>query len=171
MGALDEGPSGSSFEVDCRERVYKASSSGQSLADAKAQVFWSPSSCLEARIRVSVAAPAEEAAPVQEFDPATSEMQAAPPPPVEEIPLTVIYAGPEGFRQLIADFSGGSHAYGVEDFKASYNAAQWAAIRARLAQARFRSARVFLQVELSDEMKRYLGASTARAELPTQILD
>ena len=44
-------------------------------------------------------------------------------------------------------------------------------MRQKLADARFRSARVFLQVELSDEMKQYLGASTARAEVPNVILE
>ena len=47
MGALDEGEAGTVFEVECRERSYRASSAGESLADAKAQVFWSPSSCLQ----------------------------------------------------------------------------------------------------------------------------
>ena len=44
-------------------------------------------------------------------------------------------------------------------------------LRQRLAEAKFRSARVFLQVELSDQMKQYLGASTARAEVPSVILE
>jgi hypothetical protein len=30
---------------------------------------------------------------------------------------------------------------------------------------------VFLKVELSDQMKQYLGASTARAEVPSVILE
>ena len=171
LGALDEGSTGTVFEVDCRERVYRASSAGESLADAKAQVFWSPSTCLEARIRVSIAVPAPEAEPLQEFDPQTSQMQPAPAAPADEIALTRIYPGPEGFAALLREFESGSRVFGVEDFRASYSPAQWSGIRARLAEARFRSVRVFLQVELSDEMKRYLGASTARAELPTRILD
>ena len=171
LGALDEGEAGTVFEVECRERVYRATSAGESLADAKAQVFWSPSSCLEARIRVSFAAPAEEAVEAtQEFDPDTSEMQAVEAP-AEQLSLTRIYAGPEGFARLIEEFSGGAHAFGVEDFRESYSPAQWGELRQKLAAAKFRSARVFLQVELSDQMKQYLGASTARAEVPSVILE
>lgn len=171
LGALDEGAGGTVFEVECRERVYRASSVGDSLADAKAQVFWSAANCLQARVRINMAVPPPEtSAPVQEFDPETSQMQAAAAPP-EEIGLTRIYAGPDGFKELIEDFASGSHVYAAEDFRASYSPAQWADLRKRLSEAGFRSARVFLQVELSDEMKRYLGASTARAEVPSVILE
>ncbi|MFT4178621.1 MAG: type VI secretion protein IcmF/TssM N-terminal domain-containing protein, partial [Thermomonas sp.] len=170
LGALDEGESGTVFEVECRERVYRATSVGDSLADATAQVFWSPSSCLQARIRIAIAAPASDEAPVQEFDPATSQMQAAASAG-NEIALTRIYAGPEGFAELIRDFASGAHAFGIEDFRGSYSPSQWGALRQRLSEAGFRSARVFLQVELSDEMKQYLGASTARAEVPNVILE
>ena len=172
LGALDEGESGTVFEVECRERVYRASSAGESLADATAQVFWSPSGCLQARIRISMAVPVEAPEDVlQEFDPDSSEMLQAAAQPPEEISLTRIYAGPEGFAELIADFSSGSRAFGVEDFRDSYSPSQWSALRGRLADAGFRGARVFLSVELSDEMKQYLGASTARAEVPNVILE
>ena len=171
LGALDEGDAGTVFEVECRERVYRATSAGESLADAKAQVFWSPSSCLEARIRISFAMPAPEAAETtQEFDPDTSEMHAVEAP-AEQLSLTRIYSGPEGFAQLIGEFSGGAHAFGIDDFRESYSPTQWGELRQKLAEARFRSARVFLQVELSDQMKQYLGASTARAEVPNVILE
>ena len=169
LGALDEGPSGTVFEVECRERVYRASSAGASLAEATAQVFWSPSSCLSARLRIAIALPAAEGGEVvQEFDPDTSAMQAAPP---EELELVRTYAGADGFAELIRDFAAGSHAYGLEDFRASYSPAQWSQLRQKLATAGFRGARVFLKPDLSDEMQRYLGASTARAEVPSEILE
>lgn len=170
LGALDEGESGTVFEVECRERVYRASSAGPSLADATAQVFWSPSSCLQARIRIPVAIPAGEAAATQEFDPATSQMHPAPSS-AEEVVLVRTYAGADGFAALLKDFATGAHAYALEDFQSSYSPAQWAPLRQRLAQLGFRGARVFLKVELSDEMQRYLGASSARAEVPAVILD
>jgi hypothetical protein len=172
LGALDEGDGGTVFEVECRERVYRASSAGDSLADAKAQVFWSPSSCLEARIRITMAVPPEEEAPpLQEFDPATSQMQAAEAPVPEQLSLTRIYPGPDGFAQLVQEFASGSHVFAADDFRESYSPAQWSELRGRLATARFRSARVFLQVDLSDEMKLFLGARTARAEVPNVILE
>jgi hypothetical protein len=175
LGALDEGAEGTVLEVECRERVYRASSAGASLAEATAQVFWSPSSCMQARIRISVAAPAPkqpEAAPVQEFDPATSQMQpAAPIAAAPELSLVRTYAGVDGFAALIKDFANGAHAFGVEDFRDSYSPAQWTQLRPKLDAAGFRGVRVFLKVDLSDEMKRYLGASTAHAEVPSEILE
>lgn len=171
LGALNEGDGGTAFEVECRERVYRATSAGDSLADATAKVFWSASSCLQARIRISVATPPDQTADAtQEFDPATSQMHAAEPaaPPIN---LTKLYDGQEGFAQLVADFANGSHVFGIDDFRESYSPAQWSELRSRLAAAKFRSARVFLQVELSDEMKQFLGARTARAEVPSVILE
>ena len=159
------------LEVDCRERVFRASSAGESLADATAQVFWSASSCTQARIRIAIAPPpaaGEEA--VQEFDPATSEMQPAAPA-AAPISLTAIYDGPDGFARLIEDFASGAHAFSLEDFRASYSPAQWTELRQRLAEAGFRGARVHLQVQLSDQMRQFLGASTARAEVPNVILE
>ena len=171
LGALDEGDGGTAFEVECRERIYRATSAGESLADATAKVFWSASSCLQARVRISIVTPPEEDADVtQEFDPETSQMLAAEPP-APPINLTKLYDGQEGFAQLVADFANGSHAFGIDDFRESYSPAQWSDLRSRLATAKFRSARVFLQVELSDEMKQFLGASTARAEVPNVILE
>ncbi len=173
LGALDEGEGGTVLEVACRDRVYRASSAGVSLADATAQVFWSPSTCLKTLLRIQIAVPAPAVpveAQVQEFDPATSQMQPAQtlPPPIE---LIRTYDGADGFAALIRDFANGSHAYALEDFQGSYSPSQWAQLRQRLSDVRFRGARVFLKIELSDEMKRYLGASTARAEVPTVILE
>lgn len=175
LGALDEGTEGTVLEVECRERVYRASSAGASLAEATAQVFWSPSSCTQTRIRVSVAAPAAKPAnaePVQEFDPATSQMRPAEPAATTpDLLLVRTYTGAEGFAELIKDFASGAHAYSVDEFRDSYSPAQWAQLRPKLDAAGLRGVRVFLKVELSDEMKRYLGASTARAEVPSEILE
>ena len=173
LGALDEGEGGTAFEVECRERVYRATSGGESLADATAKVFWSASSCLQARIRISIAPPPEPVSEValQEFDPDTSAMRAEALPPVPPINLTMLYDGQEGFARMVADFASGSHAFGLDDFRDSYSPAQWSELRGRLATAKFRSARVFLQVDLSDEMKLFLGARTARAEVPNVILE
>src|SRR5690606_8239042 len=133
------------FQVECSQRNFRATSAGASLADATAKVFWSPSSCLTASFQIEVLPPPDEAAePIQEFDPATSEMLEVAPP-VEPILLTRIYEGPEGFARLIEDFAGGSRAFGIGDFRDSYSPAQWSELRQQLAEARFRSARVFLQ--------------------------
>ena len=174
MGALDEGTEGSVLEVECRERVYRASSAGASLAEAIGQVVWPPSSWKQGPIRISMASPAPKqaaTAPVQEFDPATSQMQPVAAPAAPDLSLVKTYVGVYGFAALIKDFANGAHAFGVEDFRDSYSPAQWTQLRPKLDAAGFRGARVFLKVDLSDEMKRYLGASTARAEVPSEILE
>lgn len=170
LGALNEGDAGTVLEIDCRERVFRASSVGESLSESKAQVFWSPANCLESRIRVSLALPAHDAGgqTMQAFDPQSSEMHEVP---AEQLTLTRIYSGADGFVRMVNDFSGGSHAYGLEDFRASYSPQQWSQIAPRLAAARFRGARVYLQVEPSPELRQYLGARTLPAELPATILE
>lgn len=165
LGSLAEGPEGTVLEVDCRERVYRASSAGQSLADAKAQIFWSPNSCLEARIRISI----PEAPPSAEG--AAAAVPGTPVPAGPTIQLTRLYTGADGFVQLIDEFKTGSRAFGVNDFRASYSPAQWTDLSQRLRSAGFSQARVFLQIEPSDEMQAFLSARGASPELPTRILD
>ena len=92
-------------------------------------------------------------------------------PAAPDLSLVRTYVGADGFAALIKDFTSGAHAFGVEDFRDSYSPAQWTQLRPKLDAAGFRGARVFLKVELSDEMKRHLGASTARAEVPSEILE
>jgi type VI secretion system protein ImpL len=92
-------------------------------------------------------------------------------PPAPTINLTKLYDGQEGFVQLVADFANGNHVFGIDDFRESYSPAQWSELRGRLSASKFRSARVFLRVELSDQMKLFLGARTARADVPNVILE
>ena len=83
-----------------------------------------------------------------------------------------IVEGLEGcFVQLIDEFKTGSRAFGVNDFRASYSPAQWTDLSQRLRSAGFSQARVFLQIEPSDEMQAFLSARGASPELPTRILD
>ena len=96
---------------------------------------------------------------------------AAPVAAAPELSLVRTYAGADGFAALIKDFANGAHAFGVDDFRDSYSPAQWTQLRPKLDAAGFRGVRVFLKVDLSDEMKRYLGASTAHAEVPSEILE
>ena len=90
--------------------------------------------------------------------------------PHEQVDVLNISTGAR-FTTYAIEAPRGSRVFGVEDFRESYSPAQWSEVRQRLAEAKFRSARVFLQVELSDQMKQYLGASTARAEVPSVILE
>src|SRR3546814_8225800 len=44
-GAIEEGADGTVLEIDCQERLYRATSNAPSLAEAGVTVFWSPPSC------------------------------------------------------------------------------------------------------------------------------
>src|SRR3546814_3025792 len=54
-GAIEEGADGTVLEIDCTERLYRATSNAPSLAEARVTVFWSPASCTSASIRNSLA--------------------------------------------------------------------------------------------------------------------
>lgn len=179
-GELYEGPDGTTLEVDCKERLFRASSNARSLAEAKATVFWSPVSCVEARIRIDLEEPMPDAMPAATAPSAVaaapavqSPAPAAPLPVVsgESLGLTRIYAGPEGFEQLLGDFQDGSQTYALQDFRESYTPAQWSQLVSRLRSAGFEHVRVNLQVEPSEEMGRYLTARERPAALPTRIVE
>lgn len=170
-GRLQEGPEGTVLEVDCKERLYRAVSNAPSLAEAKTSVFWSPTSCVEARIRIALVPPDALDSVMDGGAPAGFEgpMQAAAPEP--SLSLTRIYPGPEGFRQLLEDFQHGSQTYALAEFRDAYSPAQWSGLVQQLRQAGFTSARVRLQVEPSDELNRYLAARERPASIPAAIVE
>ncbi|MFC5742992.1 type VI secretion protein IcmF/TssM N-terminal domain-containing protein [Dyella tabacisoli] len=169
LGTLVEGAHGTVLQIDCKDRNFNASSKAASLAEAKVAVFWSPATCTQASLRISMEPPA----PVEaSLVPATSS-SAAPPlvPPPEPLVLTRLYSGPDGFQQLLKDFASGSHGFVLADFHDSYNALQWADITGRLRDAGFSQAQVFLTIELSDPMKQYLNARSTPVSLPGAIIE
>ncbi len=176
IGAALEGPQGTVLEMVCRERSYHASTRAESLADATAQIFWSPDSCVEARLHISLPAAPAAAAHDTPADPAQTALPtpgAAIPMPIAALGprLTLIYPGAEGFGTLISDFKTGSHVFRLADFRTSYAPIQWKEMTQLLQQIGFTNARVFLDIRLSDDMQRFLGARTAPAALPTSILE
>src|SRR3546814_7845633 len=67
---------GTVLEIDCKERLYRATSNAPSLAEARVTVFWSPASCTSARIRISLAEPVPDALAVaMRSEEHTSELQ------------------------------------------------------------------------------------------------
>jgi hypothetical protein len=149
--------------------VFVASTRGEALSDAKASVFWSPQSCLEARIRVSLP---DMPKPV----PVAAVANGAPPVAVAfdanaGARLTKIYSGKEGFVALVQDFREGSHQFTLNDFRKSYAPAQWQEIAERADALKVRNVRVHLQITLSDEMKRYLSQRGAVTRVPAQLFE
>lgn len=168
-GSLSEGSAGTTLEVECKERLYRAVSNAPSLAESRASVFWAPSSCVEARIRISLAGPDTLDSVMEAGAPAVADAPVAPPQP--ELSLTRVYPGPEGFLELIADFQDGSQSYALQEFRDAYTPAQWSDLVPQLRQAGFSGARVLLQAEPSDEMNRYLAARERPASIPASIVE
>ena len=168
FGKLQEGQLGSTLELDCKDRMFVASTRAD--AEPKASVFWSPQSCPEARIRVGLpetpaATPAPAAAAGQPLVPVAAAAPSALPR------LTKTYVGSGGFLALLQDFRNGTHTYALSELRGSNSAAQWQDISQKAAALGVREVRVHLQIQLSDEMQRYLSSRGTIAALPTQLFE
>lgn len=175
FGSLDEGPQGTQLEVDCKDRVYSATSKAESLADARTRVYWSPEQCPEARLRIALPQPepppppatAAPAATAGATSPAPAPAPATPPPPGAR--LTRVYSGADGFVRLLDEFRDGSRSLRIADFRGAYSAAQWQTLQPQLAG--LASVRVYLSIQPSDELKRFLSARNTPTSVPTSILE
>ncbi|HEV2681076.1 MAG TPA: hypothetical protein VGV14_11295, partial [Rhodanobacter sp.] len=170
LGSLTEGALGTVLQIDCRDHSFSASSKAQSLAESKVAVFWSPANCLQASLRISLEQPPpNEVALVPAAS--ASAAGAAAPAVADALVLTKLYAGQDGFLQLLKDFGDGSHSFVLADFRDSYTPLQWADITARLSTVGFNQAQVFLVVDLSDAMKQYLNARNTPVAMPATIIE
>lgn len=166
FGSLDEGPQGTQLEVECKDRIYSASSKAESLADARTRVFWSPEQCPEARLRIAL--PQPEPTPIPLTEPASAASPALPPP-VPGGRLTRVYSGTDGFVRLLDEFRDGSRSLRIADFRGAYSAAQWQSLQPQLAG--LANVRVYLSIQPSDELKRFLSARNTPTSVPTSILE
>lgn len=173
FGSLDEGPQGTQLEVDCKDRVYSATSKAESLADTRTRVYWSPEQCPEARLRIAL--PQPEPAPLPTAATATEPASAASPVPSSSTPpapgarLTRVYSGTDGFVRLLDEFRDGSRSLRIADFRGAYSAAQWQTLQPQLAG--LANVRVYLSIQPSDELKRFLSARNTPTSVPTSILE
>ncbi|WP_449433501.1 type VI secretion protein IcmF/TssM N-terminal domain-containing protein [Pseudomonas putida] len=167
FGSLDEGPQGTQLEVDCKDRVYSATSKAESLADARTRVYWSPEQCPEARLRIALPLPEPVALPTATSPDSPAPAPAAPPTPGAR--LTRIYSGAEGFLRLLDEFRDGSRSLRIADFRGAYSAAQWQTLQPQLAG--LTNVRVYLSIQPSDELKRFLSARNTPTSVPTSILE
>ena len=169
-GSLVEGATGTVLQVDCQSHSFSASSKAQSLAESKVAVFWSPASCPQVSLRISV----EQAAPAEATLVPAASASAAPAaatPVPEPLVLTKLYSGQDGFLQLLKDFAEGSHTFALADFGDSYTPLQWADITGRLHAVDFSQVQVFLTIDLSDAMKQYLSARNTPVAMPATIIE
>jgi hypothetical protein len=169
-GSLVEGALGTVLQVDCKDHSFSASSKAQSLAESKVAVFWSPASCPQASLRINVEQPAPNEVALVPAGSA-SAAGAAAPVAAQPLVLTKLYSGQDGFEQLLKDFAAGSHSFALADFRDSYTPLQWADITGRLGAVGFNQAQVFLVIELSDAMKRYLSARNTPVAMPATIIE
>lgn len=170
LGALVEGPQGTSVEVSCQSRTFNATDKAQSLAGASVAVFWSPAQCPQASLRIDIATPSPGESVSALVDAAAARKTAAPAPP-PPITLVKLYQGSDGFVQLVRDFKSGMRAFGPDDFRDAYTPEQWGELSARLRAAGFLQARVYLQVQPTPQMEQYMAARSAPVALPTTIVE
>ncbi|WP_341920199.1 type VI secretion system protein [Hydrocarboniphaga effusa] len=171
FGSYNEGGQGTTIEVQCQDRTFSASTRSESLADARVAVMWSPDSCLEARLRIALPDPAEVEAGVAAtgFDPTAAPV--APASSNAPTRLIKVYPGGDGLIALASDFAEGQKRFRLTDFESAYTPSQWNELLPRLRALGTREVQVYLDVQLSDEMKRYLASRSAPTSLPPNILN
>lgn len=173
LGRLNEGSAGTRFELECQDRVYSASSRADSLAEAKVAVFWSPETCLEARLKIAL----PDAPPPAAYNPLqpAASPDAAPATQAAQLSagakLIKLYPGVDGLTTLISDFKTGFKLFRVADFQSAYTPQQWNDLLPQLRAMNIAEVRVFLDVRPTDDLLRFLGAQTVTATLPTTILE
>ena len=178
-GGLREAPEGTVLEIDCGQRVYRAVSGATTGGDARARVsvVWSPDACIEARVRIFLAPPDALDAAMQggtqaaAATPPAGQAPPSPPPAEPAVALLRIYPGPEGFRQLVEDFSTGQKHYAVPELQDAYTPEQWQQAMTRLGAPGFDGVTVRLQADPSDELLRYFAASEQPAGVPASIVE
>jgi hypothetical protein len=160
LGKVHEGAGGTTLEIDCKERKFVAATRPESLADSRVNVYWSPTSCIEARLRIALPDPPPPLA--------SAPMPAAAQPSPR---LTRSYSGPEGFVRLLQEFTDGAQSFRLGDFRQPDRPAQWQEAAQGAGALGVDNARVYLKVTISEEMERYLGASGAAAAVPARIFE
>jgi type VI secretion system protein ImpL len=141
LGGAPEGPGGTVFELNCQGQKFTASSKGVSLADTRVNVFWSPTTCLDVTIRISLA-PAEVAPAIVQ---------------VPALQLVKTYAGAEAFLKVVREFKTGSKVFRLQDFADSYTPGQWKSVASELARLGVTGARVNLRIEPTPDLEMFLS--------------
>ena len=163
FGGMPEGSLGSEFSLVCRGTPITLKSKSKMVTDRAMKMYWSPEACDKARVEVYL----PDAVP-------TSSAAAPAAQPAAAMPATSLakdYMGRDGFMQLLQDYRSGSKVYALSDFKASYPASEWKLLSETAAALQVSSVRVYLDIEKSPELERYLQASQLVAGgLPTSIM-
>lgn len=170
FGSYNEGALGTTLEVECQDRSFSASTHAESLAEARVAVMWSPDTCLETRLRIALPDPASV-----ETDLAThlDSLAAPPPAPSANAPakLVKVYSGADGLLALMADFAEGQKRFKFSEFQTAYTPAQWNELQPRLRALGTSEVQVYLEVQASDDMNRYLATRSAPTGVPASILN
>ncbi len=175
LGRLSEGAEGTTLEVDCKERKFAVKTRAGSLVESSVEVYWSPVSCTRAYLQIALPDPPPPGAPAAATTPGQAPPGPAPAPATAAAPpapsLVRIYAGPEGFLQLLHDFGDGSHTFRLGEFRGSYLQNQWQEVAQRAGALGVEHAQVYLRIRLSEEMQRYLGKGHAIGAVPSRIFE
>lgn len=157
MGKVTEGPLGTELSLSCRGNKTTVSTLGGSLSERTVKIYWSPDSCDEIRIRVALPSPADAATAANASKNIAS--------------LTKTYTGRDGFIQLVNDFKLGTIAFSLQEFKSSYTASEWAELLKRITPLGITGVKIFLEIQKSNELAKYMSASRNTNGIPIFLMD
>jgi type VI secretion system protein ImpL len=128
------------FQIECEARAFKASNRPKEGTEASTTVFWSPDSCSDATVTVSMAC-----------DQRCVERATAvgiPVPVLSSSPISRRYKGQAGFLRFLQEFSGGSRTFTLGDFADSYPPSEWQRVGETLRRYQVSSIRVSLRTDV-----------------------
>jgi type VI secretion system protein ImpL len=128
------------FQIECEAKTFKASNRPQEGAEASTTVFWSPDSCSDAVVTVTMACDrrcVERATAVGIVVPELSSL-----------PISRRYKGQAGFLRFLQEFNGGSRTFTPGDFTDSSPAPESQRVGETLRRYRVSAIRVSFRADV-----------------------
>jgi hypothetical protein len=164
FGRAKEGANGTSLEIQCSTGNVVVSTLAPSIVERKVNVFWSPKSCIRVLLRIAVP---DTSVPTI----ATPGANSRPDVRTGVLSLVKAYGGPEGFVALLREFQTGARIFPLTDFRGAFTDGQWLQVMTRADELGIQDVRVFLAIESSDEMRRYLSEKAGPKALPLKLFE
>lgn len=156
VGRLSEGTMGTELSLNCRGNRFSLSSKAELLSERTAKIYWAPAACDNIRLKIYLP---ELASQEGLFLNGTTPT------------LVKTYIGQKGFMQFISDFDSGSKTFSLGDFKISYSPSEWTAILTRIKPYDINVVKVFLEIQESPELERFIIASRDSTSIPTILME
>jgi hypothetical protein len=128
------------FQVECESKTFKVGNRPKEGTEASTTIFWSPDSCSDAMITVSMACDRRCVERASAVGIAVSQLSS--------LSISKRYKGQGGFLRFLQDFSGGSRTFTPSDFADSYPPSEWQRLGETLRPYRVSTIRVFFRAEV-----------------------